>query len=546
MAEFNALRTVTASGASQTLTAAGAVDPVYDITLTASCTLTLAAQQTTPARMQTITAWLRQDSTGGRAVTLPAGIAWPGAAVPSLNTAAGRYDVFQFTTLDGGTSWLGSIVASAALAANISVTPITGTVYAGQTVTVTGAYYGTRPTNLDVSINSGAFTTLPAGTATITNGTISFPLTAPAAGPATIAIRGTNTGITSAAASFTVAAASAPDTVSVTGEPASGQAALTMRGTAKGAAITSFTVQRSTSSTGTFTTVITVDTSSPPTSGVTTASYTDTGLTNDTAYYYKVIANTAAGNTTSAASAAVTPSGSLAVPAHYLAATSARRGRVAAPASANNTLGYVDVIAWIKPDSYAVDSTFFARWGQQNASSAAYLMQLKADGTLFIAWVTGSGTFRAQASTAALSAKPATTPSNSLGIMVRIQANMSNQAITAPAGSAVATIPAGGSIVFSAAVPSANDLDANVWTQVGTTITGLGATGFGPEAIPATVGGFDTDNTLVGRVYKALVRNIDGAVTFNPDFTAQATGTTSFVDTAAAPNTWAVPTGGIV
>lgn len=46
---------------------------------------------------------LKQDATGGRAVTWPAGqVEWPGGAAPVLSTAAGKVDVLRFVNFTGG------------------------------------------------------------------------------------------------------------------------------------------------------------------------------------------------------------------------------------------------------------------------------------------------------------------------------------------------------------------------------------------------------------------------------------------------------------
>lgn len=107
---LNAVTVVPASGTAQTLAASTVTgeDPVYDLTLTADCTLTLAAAAS--GRQQSITLYARQDATGGRALALPGGLLWPAATPPVLSTAAGKVDVLRFTTLDGST-WFGCTIA---------------------------------------------------------------------------------------------------------------------------------------------------------------------------------------------------------------------------------------------------------------------------------------------------------------------------------------------------------------------------------------------------------------------------------------------------
>jgi len=119
---LNAVTVIPASGAAQTvaLSTATGEDPVYDLTLTANCTLTLSATAT--ARRQTVTLYLRQDGTGGRGLTLPAGIMWAGGSVPALSTVAGRLDVLTLTTLNG-VQWIGSVVALGLAPAVVAPTP---------------------------------------------------------------------------------------------------------------------------------------------------------------------------------------------------------------------------------------------------------------------------------------------------------------------------------------------------------------------------------------------------------------------------------------
>lgn len=97
---------VAASGASQALAFPASGSAAYDLTLTANCTLSLTGG--TAGQQQTITVYLRQDSTAGRVVTLPAGVRWPGGVAPTPGTAAGGVDVFVFATPDARATVIGS------------------------------------------------------------------------------------------------------------------------------------------------------------------------------------------------------------------------------------------------------------------------------------------------------------------------------------------------------------------------------------------------------------------------------------------------------
>ncbi len=50
---------------------------------------------------------LAQDGSGGRLVTWPASVVWPGGTTPTLSTAAAAVDIFTFFSRNGGTTWYG-------------------------------------------------------------------------------------------------------------------------------------------------------------------------------------------------------------------------------------------------------------------------------------------------------------------------------------------------------------------------------------------------------------------------------------------------------
>lgn len=78
---------------------------VYDVTLTANCTLTLAGA--TNSKGDTLTLLLRQDVTGGRTVTWPGSVTWVGATAPILQTSGSAVDIITLFTVNGGTNWYG-------------------------------------------------------------------------------------------------------------------------------------------------------------------------------------------------------------------------------------------------------------------------------------------------------------------------------------------------------------------------------------------------------------------------------------------------------
>ena len=56
--------------------------------------------------------YLTQDGTGGRTVTWPASVRWAGGVAPTLSTGAGALDIVVFETINGGTTWYGSLVGN--------------------------------------------------------------------------------------------------------------------------------------------------------------------------------------------------------------------------------------------------------------------------------------------------------------------------------------------------------------------------------------------------------------------------------------------------
>lgn len=54
---------------------------------------------------------LKQDATGSRTRTWPASITWVGGSAPTLTTTASKADWIVFSTIDGGNTWVGSVVA---------------------------------------------------------------------------------------------------------------------------------------------------------------------------------------------------------------------------------------------------------------------------------------------------------------------------------------------------------------------------------------------------------------------------------------------------
>src|ERR1700729_1774676 len=97
---LSSVHMVAASGAAQTI--AFAEGAIWDITLTANCTLTFP----TPEAGKSFTLELEQDATGSRTVTWPANARWSNGVYPTLSTAAEAVDIIYFQCFDGA-HWAG-------------------------------------------------------------------------------------------------------------------------------------------------------------------------------------------------------------------------------------------------------------------------------------------------------------------------------------------------------------------------------------------------------------------------------------------------------
>jgi len=71
-------------------------------------TVTIQNTPTTPGSAIKFTTIFTGDGIS-RSVSWPNSIKWPGAISPTLTYASGKMDMFNFTSIDNGTTWLGSI-----------------------------------------------------------------------------------------------------------------------------------------------------------------------------------------------------------------------------------------------------------------------------------------------------------------------------------------------------------------------------------------------------------------------------------------------------
>ncbi len=82
---------------------------VFNLTLTGNTTFTFTGA--TSGKACAFSVYMTQDSTGSRAVTWPT-VKWAGGTAPTLTTTAGATDILVFESLNGGTTWYGSLVGA--------------------------------------------------------------------------------------------------------------------------------------------------------------------------------------------------------------------------------------------------------------------------------------------------------------------------------------------------------------------------------------------------------------------------------------------------
>lgn len=83
---------------------------VVSATLTGNVTFTFTGA--TASTACSFGLYLTQDATGSRTVTWPGSVKWAGGTAPTLSTAASSVDILVFETINGGTTWFGSLVGT--------------------------------------------------------------------------------------------------------------------------------------------------------------------------------------------------------------------------------------------------------------------------------------------------------------------------------------------------------------------------------------------------------------------------------------------------
>lgn len=82
---------------------------VHEGTLDANCTFTF-SNPPGSGKCGQLMLVLNQDATGSRTVTWPSSVKWASGSAPTLSTGAGDIDILAFFTVDGGTTWYGSLL----------------------------------------------------------------------------------------------------------------------------------------------------------------------------------------------------------------------------------------------------------------------------------------------------------------------------------------------------------------------------------------------------------------------------------------------------
>lgn len=83
---------------------------VFNVTLTGNTTFTFSGA--TNGVACSFALYLSQDGTGGRTTTWPGSVRWPSGAAPTLTTTASAIDLLIFESINGGTTWFGSLAGA--------------------------------------------------------------------------------------------------------------------------------------------------------------------------------------------------------------------------------------------------------------------------------------------------------------------------------------------------------------------------------------------------------------------------------------------------
>lgn len=274
-----------------------------------------------------------------------------------------------------------------------------------------------------------------------------------------------------------------------------------------------------------------------------TLPYILTGLATGPLYVVAYARNTAGPSIASAEASATLVAGT---PSHFMQVSGSNSNAYANQSTANNrTAKSRRALIWSNLASYHAAAagknlplTHTWAQGTSSASNAGYMFAFDSSGQPSFLFYTGAGVFGS--ATIPVSLDTVYDPSTGAGIYKYPVLNLDTNTLATEimvGGQTVNGANQGGTAFVAPAGSAAffYSVDGITWTQLGTTVTGLPTTGINAKGACVVGHGGNADTPASGKFYKVVCRDETGIV-YSPDFTAQATGITSFVD--AQGSTW--------
>jgi hypothetical protein len=223
-------------------------------------------------------------------------------------------------------------------------------------------------------------------------------------------------------------------------------------------------------------------------------------------------------------------------PTHYLVGSSTANIYCTPGDAQNITGGFLDAIYYVNISNTVSAQNFGGKWPEIVAptpSNSEFVAQLNGAGYPIIYWCeSGGGSYMSASCSSSLSS----VIGNGQDFRLQYQINISASSVT-PAQGNMSPLAAG-CARFSYSTNGTN------WTQLGTTVTGLGEGSFsevGANAANIIFGSAPPYASFAGNFYGVSIRDGSGAIRYNPDLTSLPSGQTgTFTDTAATPNVWTI------
>lgn len=386
------VQAVTASSAALALGfTPGARETSYAVTLGQTCAITIGNGAAGLDQVMTID--LIQGSGGGFVPSF-ANVSWAGGLAPAFNLATTKRDTVQVrgvgSDISGYPVSMGRLPMVSALPgapSGITVTPgvaqnsIAGlAVVAYPTVTGYTIWRASSPGAEGAVAPIVMNTSLPYSDTGITSGTRYYYVVA--------AVNAVGTGVLSAEVSGVPLAAGsmpgAPASISVSAGDSS--TVVSAAAVSASPAVTGYTVYRGLASGSESATSVATNINLP---------YTDAGLVNGTAYYYKVAAVNSVGMGPQSVEGSGTP---VASAVHFATFTSGNQAIYASPSAAFNPgaspfemRARVRLANWASGGS--VETNLFGCWDGVTPSNRLWRLGLTTDGRIRASWATGASTF---------------------------------------------------------------------------------------------------------------------------------------------------------